>query len=55
MLFALGPSRVVVIGDTSDGQRCVATCTDIDLAAQCTEAELVGTTIQVRNGSFTAR
>jgi acetyl-CoA C-acetyltransferase len=51
----LTPARVVVIADTGDGRRCVATRTDPDLAAHATDSELIGTVIHVRGGSFTAR
>ena len=46
------PARVVVIGDTARGDRCVAVARDPGLAAQAVRDELIGTRVQVRQGSF---
>ena len=48
------PTRVVVIGDTPEGRRCVAQADDAHLAAWATAHELVGTTIVVAGTSFNA-
>jgi len=47
------PTRVLAIGDTPDGQRCVAVCEDADLATRATEEDLTGATIQVDGPRFT--
>lgn len=41
------PARAVMIADTTERTRCVATCDDPALVAQATREELVGTEIQV--------
>jgi acetyl-CoA C-acetyltransferase len=45
-------ARVVVIGDTPDGRRCVAVADDPDLAARATTERLTGTPIDVNAGTF---
>ncbi len=46
------PTRTAVIGNTPTGTRCVAFSDDPDLAAHATATELVGTTVEVRSGTF---
>jgi acetyl-CoA C-acetyltransferase len=46
------PARVIVIGDTPDGRRCVAVADDQDLAARATTERLTGTPIDVNAGTF---
>jgi acetyl-CoA C-acetyltransferase len=47
------PARVTMVGDTPDGQRCVASCVDADVADRATREELIGTTVQVASNAFT--
>jgi acetyl-CoA C-acetyltransferase len=46
------PARWTVIADTPDGERCVATAHDADLAHQATREELIGTTVHVDGTRF---
>ena len=46
------PERVIVIGDTPDGRRCVAIADDADLAARATTERLTGLAIDVNAGTF---
>jgi len=46
------PTKCVVIADTPSGQRCVATSDDAALARRATQAELIGTTVDVDGGRF---
>ena len=46
------PARVIVIGDTPDGRRCVAVADDADLAALATTERLTGIAIDVNAGTF---
>jgi acetyl-CoA C-acetyltransferase len=50
---ALEPIRCTVIADTVDGDRCVATAHDPELARACTTDELIGRTITVDTNQFT--
>jgi hypothetical protein len=49
----LEPVRCTVIADTVDGDRCVATAHDPDIARACTTDELIGGTITVDHNQFT--
>ena len=49
------PARVIAIGDTPDGRRCVAVADDRDLAARGTDEDLVGTDMNVDGPSFAGR
>jgi acetyl-CoA C-acetyltransferase len=49
----LEPIRCTVIADTVDGDRCVATAHDPELARACTTEELIGRTITVAANTFT--
>ena len=48
------PARVIAIGDTADGQRCVAVADDADLAVRATEEELIGSPMRVDGTRFTS-
>ena len=48
------PARWTVIADTPDGERCVATTDDADLARQATREELIGMTVHVDATRFEA-
>ena len=49
----LEPVRCTVIADTVDGDRCVATAHDSDIARACTTDELIGHPIHVDHHQFT--
>jgi acetyl-CoA C-acetyltransferase len=49
----LEPVRCTVIADTVDGDRCVATAHDPDIARACTPDELIGRPISVDHHQFT--
>jgi hypothetical protein len=44
--------KTTVIADTPDGQRCVASCPDADLARRGTREELIGTAVDVDGTTF---
>jgi acetyl-CoA C-acetyltransferase len=46
------PATWTIIADTPDGQRCVATTHDADLARQATREELIGTTVHMEGTQF---
>jgi acetyl-CoA C-acetyltransferase len=46
------PDGVIALVDTPDRRRCLATAADADLARWATTDELIGTTIEVRDGAF---
>jgi len=48
----LDPSRCMIIADTPDGRRCMATAHDARLARHATETELIGTRVAVDGGRF---
>lgn len=48
------PARVIAIGDTPDGRRCVAVADDPDLATRGTHEDLIGTGMTVDGPSFVA-
>ena len=48
------PARVIAIGDTPDGDRCVAVAADADLAARGTREDLIGLEIDVEATEFRA-
>jgi acetyl-CoA C-acetyltransferase len=48
----LEPVRTTVVADTPDGERCVAACADAALARHATEAELIGTVVEVEATTF---
>ena len=52
MYEQLEPVKTTVIADTPDGQRCVASCTDADLARRGTREELIGTAVDVDGTTF---
>jgi acetyl-CoA C-acetyltransferase len=49
----MDPVGTVALADTADGRRCVALSSDAGLAAHATGNELIGTRIEVGQGSFT--
>jgi acetyl-CoA C-acetyltransferase len=49
------PARVIAIGDTPDGRRCVAIADDADLALQATQDDQVGTAMRVNGTAFVSR
>jgi acetyl-CoA C-acetyltransferase len=48
------PSRCVMIGETPEGKRCMASCDDGMLARRATEEELIGTRVSVDGARFHA-
>ena len=46
------PVRCLVIADTADGRRCVASCDDAALARRATQEELIGRTVRVDGVRF---
>lgn len=46
------PARVVIIGESPSGERCVAVARDPALASQAIERELIGARVDVRGASF---
>jgi acetyl-CoA C-acetyltransferase len=50
----MAPARVVVIGDTAGGERCVAVAHDPELAAHAVRDEFSGAPVHVGQGSFDA-
>jgi acetyl-CoA C-acetyltransferase len=46
------PVKVIAIGDTPEGARCVAVAEDPELAAQGTREDLIGTAIDVKGTEF---
>src|SRR5262245_61146761 len=50
----MDPARCIVIADTPDGRRCMASCDDRALALRATQEELIGTTIAVDGVRFVA-
>jgi acetyl-CoA C-acetyltransferase len=50
----MDPVRVTMVADTPEGQRCVASAPDPELAARVTREELIGTTVQVTGTTFSA-
>jgi len=46
------PVKTTVIADTPSGERCVASCTDANLARRGTEEELIGTAVYVDGTTF---
>jgi hypothetical protein len=50
----MAPARVVVIGDTPGGERCVAVAHDPELAAHAVRDEFSGAPVHVGQGSFDA-
>jgi hypothetical protein len=48
----MDPARLIVVGDTPDGRRCVGFSTDAGLASVATREELVGTCGRVDAGTF---
>lgn len=50
----MAPARVVVIGDTPGGERCIAVAHDPELAAHAVREEFTAAPVDVRQGSFDA-
>jgi acetyl-CoA C-acetyltransferase len=48
------PVKVIAIGDTPDGRRCVAAAEDPDLAARATREDIIGIPIDVKGTEFRA-
>ena len=47
-----GQPRAIVIGDTENGRRCVASAVDNDLIASLAEADILGREIAIVDGTF---
>jgi len=50
----MDPARCIVIADTPDGRRCMASCDDRAFARRATREELIGTTVAVDGVKFVA-
>ena len=48
------PSRAILFAESPDGTRTIATSTDPEVITACTERDLVGTTVTVKDAEVTA-